>query len=173
MRLSEAPLLTAEAIRERVAELGAALTRDYAAKELVMVGVLRGAAIFLADLARATRLEVVLDFARARSYAGARSLGEVEILQLPETELEGRHVLLVEDILDTGKTCAALLDRLRAGNPASLKICTLLDKPSRRETSLVPDYCGFEIEDHFVVGYGLDYNQQFRHLPAVYVLQSD
>jgi hypoxanthine phosphoribosyltransferase len=170
MQLSERPLLTAEQIAERVAELAEAISADYAGKDFVLVTVLKGATIFAADLMRRMRVSPCLDFIRARSYVGTDSCGHVEITLVPERRLEGADVLVVEDILDTGRTTHAVMERLRRENPAGLKLCTLLDKPARRILPVEADYVGFAIDNLFVVGYGLDHDDAYRHLPAIHTL---
>ncbi len=173
MRLSKEPLFTAKVIQRRVKELADEITRDYGQQELVVLVTLKGAIMFAADLCRALSLPVHLDFVRAKSYRGTLTTGTVEIKVHPEVSLAGKHVLVVEDILDTGNTVAALFDRLSADNPASLTLCTLFDKPSRREIPVPKSYVGFTIDDHFVVGYGLDYEERYRELPAVYTLDGN
>jgi len=171
MRLSQEPLLSAEAIRARVEKLGAEISRDYAGRALSLVAVLKGAALFSSDLMRAIHLEHTIEYVRACSYAGAQSTGAVEWLHLPEKELAGRHVLVIEDILDTGRTLRALSEKLHALGTASVEICALLDKPSRRILPVEARYTGFTIEDRFVVGYGLDHDERYRHLDAIYCLE--
>ncbi len=176
MKLIEPPLFTSEAIHRRVAELAGRIRKDYAARlgtaDLLLVCVLNGAMVFTADLMRALGVAASMDFVRARSYRGTRSTGSVEITYLPEQPVAGRHVLVVEDILDTGRTATAVLDRLRQAEPASLALCAMLDKPSRREVPIEAEYVGFAIEDLFVVGYGLDYEHRGRHLPAIHILDT-
>lgn len=162
------PLLSAEAIAARVAELGGAITEDYRGKELVIVGVLRGAFVFLADLARAIRLPLHVEFLSASSYGGGtESSGVVQLAGAGELGIRGRHVLLVEDIVDTGLTAHRLLEALRGQAPASLALCTLLHKPSRCRVPVEIAYRGFEIPDVFVVGYGLDHDGRLRNLPWI------
>ena len=172
MRPSDEPLISAERIRVRVSELGEELSRDYAGKNPLFVGVLKGAIHFTSDLTRAMSIPLEIDFVSARSYVGMESSGTVEIGRRTDVDVAGRHVILVEDILDTGRTAVRLIKFLREQAPASLEICTLLDKPSRREEEVYGKYVGFEIEDRFVIGYGLDYEQQHRELDAVYVMES-
>jgi hypoxanthine phosphoribosyltransferase len=163
--------LSREAIAARVAELGRDITRDYAGKEVLLVGVLKGAFVFLADLMRAVDMPVQIDFVELASYGkGATSAGQVKVLLDLQGSLAGRHVLVVEDILDTGLTLAFLLERLRARQPASLKLCVLLTKRIPRAHDIVPDYAGFEVPEGFVVGYGIDYAECYRHLPDIYTL---
>lgn len=173
MRLSDAPLLTADQIRDRVTELAREISDDYAGRELTLVAVLKGAVFFVSDLARSLTVPTAIGFIRARSYAGTRPGGEVEFTYLPEQPLTDKHVLVVEDILDTGSTARAILERIEGDRPASLALCTLLDKPSRREVEMSADYVGFTIDDHFVVGYGLDYNESYRELPGIHVLHQE
>ena len=173
MRLSVQPLIAAPRIQRRIAELGARLRADYHGRDLVLVVVLKGAVIFAADLMRRLDSNVTIDFLRAASYQGSESTGEVVVRTIPETPLTGRHVLLVEDILDTGRTLAAVRRWARAQRPASLASATLLDKPSRRVEQAHAEYTGFTIDDHFVVGYGLDYEQRYRQLDSIYVLETE
>ncbi|MBN2308837.1 MAG: hypoxanthine phosphoribosyltransferase [Candidatus Hydrogenedentes bacterium] len=171
MRLSDTPLIAADAIQRRVAELARLVDVDLAGPELVAVVVLKGAVIFAADLVRHLATPTRLEFVRARSYQGTESAGPVELTAHTAPPVTGRNVLVIEDILDTGRTTAAILEQLRAQQPARLALCALLDKPARRTVDIEADYVGFTIEDRFVVGYGLDYDEQFRHLPAVHVLE--
>ncbi len=170
MRIDPEPLLTAGQIAARVAELAAEIRRDLADDRPVVLGVLKGAAFFTADLARALDMDVEVEFIRARSYLGTESGGRVEVFGLDRLSLAGRTVLLVEDIVDTGTTLAALLAGLHAAGAATVRVCALLDKPSRRKTPVTPDYAGFVVENRFVVGYGLDYEERFRTLPEIHVL---
>lgn len=171
MRHSSKPLISEQALQERIAELAAEISRDYASRELVLAVVLKGAVMFAADLSRKLTIPTSLEFVRARSYQGTRSNRSVRVTVFPEESLAGKHVLIVEDILDTGYTTHFLLDRFRDAKPDSLALCTLLDKPSRRNVPVDAKYIGFSIDDRFVVGYGLDYEEKFRELPAVYVLE--
>lgn len=173
MRPIEPPLIDAAAIAARVEALAREINSEYAGKHVVVLAVLKGALPFAADLLRHLRVDVVLDFVRARSYDGCASSGLVRLTCTPETDLARQHVLLVEDILDTGNTAACIVAWIEEQAPASLRVCTLLDKPSRRQTPLAADYVGFTIDDHFVVGYGLDYNERYRQLPAVHVLDTE
>jgi hypoxanthine phosphoribosyltransferase len=162
------PLLTEEQIRERVKELGAQISRDYAHHELVVIGLLNGVYPFFADLTRAIDLDLDVNFMRVASYGhGMDSTGEVKILTDIDKPIRGRHALVVEDIVDTGLTLQKVRKLLLDREPASLRICTLLDKPSRRRVEVPVDYVGFPIEDHFVVGYGLDLDGRLRNLPYV------
>lgn len=167
-------LLTQEQIHSRVQELGAQISRDYEDKDPVLVGVLVGASIFTADLLRAVTIPCSLDFVAISSYGKeSRSSGVVRILKDLDESVESRHVVLIEDIIDTGLTLNYLLDIMRHRNVASVKVCALLDKPSRRLTSVQVDYVGFEVPDEFVVGYGLDFAQHYRNLPYVGILHPE
>jgi hypoxanthine phosphoribosyltransferase len=165
-------LLSAETIAARVAELGAQITRDYAGKDLVLVTVLRGAFVFGADLARAIDLPLKVEFLSASSYGdGVVPSGDVRVTLEPDGPLAGRDILLVEDIVDTGRTAARLLELLEAHEPASLRLCALLDKPSRREIEVPVEYTGFPIDDVFLVGYGLDHAGLHRNQPFIGVVE--
>jgi len=166
-------LLGRQQIEAKIGELAAAIERDYRDKNPLLVGVLKGSFIFLADLVRALSLPLEIEFVRLSSYIGRDTSGQVEVVQDVRTSIEGRHVLVVEDIVDTGLSLNFLLEHLRRKNPASLKLCALLDKPSRRRVSLSIDYLGFTIPDRFVVGYGLDYDEKFRHLPDICYLEGN
>ncbi|MEM1033001.1 MAG: hypoxanthine phosphoribosyltransferase [Myxococcota bacterium] len=165
-------LLSAEQIAERVAALGAEISRDYAGQKLVLVCVLKGSFVFTADLARAIEGQVRVEFLGVRSYGeGTETTGVVQITQDLTKSVEGENVLIVEDIVDTGLTLAHLRDLFRTRKPASVKICSLLHKPARTRIEVTIDYLGFTIEDKFVVGYGLDWAQRYRHLPFVGVVE--
>jgi hypoxanthine phosphoribosyltransferase len=170
----EKSLISAEQLAERIREIGDQITVDYAGKEILMIGVLRGAVIFMADLARAIKVPVALDFMAVSSYgAGTSSSGTVRILKDLDEDVQGKHVLVVEDIIDSGLTLNYLLDNLKSRNPASIKMCTLLNKPERRKVNVHIDYNGFSIPDYFVVGYGLDYAEKYRNLPFIGVLKPE
>jgi hypoxanthine phosphoribosyltransferase len=154
-------------LRARVAAMGAEITRDYQGKPLVLVGVLKGSFIFLADLVRAIDLPVLVDFIGISSYQGTQSTGVVKIASDLSRPIEGKHVVLVEDIVDTGLTMKYLLDNLATRQPASVKIAALLEKPARARVKIPIDYRGFVIADEFVVGYGLDWDGKLRNLPFV------
>ncbi len=163
--------LSAQQIAERVKELGAQISRDYAGKELVLVGVLKGSFIFMADLARAISADMRVEFLGVQSYGDeTKSSGVVQITFDLTKPIDGKHVLIVEDIVDTGLTMDYLLDQMRTRHPASVKLCALLHKPSRMKKPCVIDYLGFTIPDLFVIGYGLDFAQKYRHLPYIGVL---
>ena len=168
-------LITAEEIAEKVEELGRQITLDYRDKDTVFVGILKGSFIFMSDLVRHVQLDrLEICFMMVSSYgSGVRSSGNIIIKKDLENDLEGKHVLIVEDIVDSGNTLTYLKKYLANRKAASVRVCTILDKPSRRETELVPDYRGFEIPDAFAVGYGLDYNEHFRELPDVCILHMD
>jgi hypoxanthine phosphoribosyltransferase len=167
-------LLSEEALAKRIQELGAEITADYQGKEILMICVLRGAVLFMADLARAIKVPAALDFMAVSSYgAGTSSSGVVRILKDLDEDVEGKHLLVVEDIIDSGLTLNYLLDNLKSRKPASLKICTLLNKPDRRTVNVKIDYNGFTIPDHFVVGYGLDYAERYRNLPFIGILKPE
>lgn len=164
-------LLSEEELRARVAELGAEISKDYEGEEVVFIGVLKGSVIFMADLARHLTCKVSFDFMSCTSYgAGTTSSGVVRILKDLDRSIEDKHVLVVEDIVDTGTTLSYLLGNLQSRKPKSIKLVTLLDKPERRKTEVAVDYNGFVIPDEFVVGYGLDYAENYRHLPYIAVL---
>jgi hypoxanthine phosphoribosyltransferase len=165
-------LLTEEEISERVAQLGAQLEADYAGRDPVLVSVLKGSIIFLADLIRAMQTSLALDLMEVSSYgASTESSGQVRILKDLSKPIEGRDVIVVEDIIDTGLTLNYLLRYLHDKGPASIRICCLLDKPARRLAEIPIDYRGFTIPDRFVVGYGLDYDERYRNLPFIGVLK--
>ncbi|MBQ6430892.1 MAG: hypoxanthine phosphoribosyltransferase [Oscillospiraceae bacterium] len=168
----ERVLLTQEQLQTRIAELGAALSADYADKTPVFIGVLKGAVHFFTDLTLQFPHPCQYDFIGASSYGdGTQSSGQVKLTKDVMTDLQGRHVIIVEDILDTGLTLRFVTDWLRSKGPASLKLCVLLDKPERRKAKLSADYIGFTIPNEFVVGYGLDYQELYRNLPYVGVLK--
>ena len=165
------PIVTQEAMRARIRELGRQITADYAQKDLIMIGTLKGAYAFYADLARAIDLPLKVDFLVVSSYAGkARSSGKIKVLTELTEDIAGRDVLLVEDIVDSGCTVQHLRTALGARKPKSIKVCALLNKPDRRQVEVVVDYVGFNIPNKFVVGYGLDYQQKYRNLPYLAVL---
>lgn len=167
-------LIDTAALATRVRELGEQISADYAGKEILMVGVLRGAVIFMADLARAIDVPVAIDFMAVSSYgASSKSSGVVRILKDLDESVENKHLLIVEDIIDTGLTLKYLLENLESRKPASIKLCTLLNKPSRRKAEVKIDYNGFDIPDYFVVGYGLDYAEKYRNLPFIGVLRPE
>jgi hypoxanthine phosphoribosyltransferase len=163
-------LLSHDAIQARIQEMGREIVKDYAGREPHLVGVLKGAFTFLSDLSRAIELPMTLDFIAVSSYGAAtKTSGEVRLVKDLDQGLDGRDLLVVEDIVDTGLTLNYLLNLLRARGPRSLKVVTLLSKPSRRLVQIPVDYVGFTIDDHFVVGYGLDFNEKFRNLKDIVI----
>jgi len=170
-------LFDEQTLAQKVSEIAKQITSDYQkenVEELIIVGILRGSVVFLSDLIRQIQLPVTLDFMAASSYAkGTSSSGVVRINKDMSNSIEGKHVLIVEDIIDSGQTLKCLTEMLQVRQPSSLKLCTLLDKPSRRVVELTPDYCGFEIPDKFVVGYGLDFDEHYRQLPYIGVLKPE
>jgi hypoxanthine phosphoribosyltransferase len=168
----ESVIISEEQIDERVRELGAEISRDYAGETVLLVAVLRGAAIFLADLSRAISVPVELDFMAVSSYGSStKSSGVVRILKDLDEQIEGRHVIVVEDILDTGLTLKYLLKNLASRKPASLEVVTLLNKEGKQRVPISCKYSGFSVPDEFVVGYGLDFAERYRNLPYVGVLK--
>lgn len=166
-------LISAEEIQARVRELAGVISRDYAERDLLLLCVLKGAAIFWADLCRALSIPCQSDFVAMESYGDSTSpLGEPRFTKAADVSLTDRDVLIVEDIIDTGHTSARLRELLRAASPRSVAMCALLDKAERRQVATPIEYCGFIIPNAFVVGYGLDYAQQYRHLPHIAVLES-
>lgn len=159
-------------VEERVAQIAAELNERYEGKSLHMIGVLKGSVFFFTDLARRLNMPVTMDFISASSYEnGTVSRGKLEILKDLDDTIDNRHCLIVEDIIDTGNTISKVKKMLLARNPASIEVCALLDKPARRETEVDIEYIGFEVEDEFVVGYGLDYAQKYRNLPYIGILE--
>ena len=166
------PLITAETLRNRIIDVAREIRRDSPADDLHLIAVLKGAVFFLADLVRAMEGNVTIDFMALSSYgSGTTSSGEVRLIKDLDYGLEGRHVIIVEDIVDTGLTLHYLQEILRSRKPKSLRTACLLSKPSRRKIDVQVDYIGFTIEDRFVVGYGLDYSEKYRNLPYIGVLQ--
>ena len=164
-------LLSREQIASVVEGLADRISRDYGQRELVLVCVLKGAFMFLSDLIRHLRVPVQLDFVRLASYGSSmQTSGRVEITKDVEISIEGKDVLIVEDIIDSGRSIQFLKDRLTLAKPHSVKVCTLLDKKARREVAMVADYVGKEVDNLFVVGYGIDFNEQYRNLPEIYYL---
>ena len=168
-------LLTKEQIQNRIEELGKVLSEEYADKDPVVVGVLKGVVVFYADMIRQLNVPCQVDFMWVSSYSGTNSSGQMQVKRDVSVDIKGRHVLILEDIFDTGTSLDFTYKHLMAKEPASLKICTLLDKPSRRKEgiTLQADYVGFEVPNAFVVGYGLDYNEHYRNLPYVGVLKPE
>lgn len=172
-RISEV-LIPAEKVQQRVAEMAAEITKDYKGEEVRLLCILKGSIFFTADLAKQIDLPVTLDFMSVSSYGdGTESSGRIKIIKDLDDSIEGQNVILIEDIIDSGRTLAFLLDMLRVRKPKSLKLCTFLNKPDRRVVDIPVDYIGFDIPDKFVVGYGMDYAQNYRALPYVGVIESD
>lgn len=167
-------LLSEEEVDKRIQELGDSISRDYADSQVHLICVLKGGVFFTCELAKRITVPVSMDFMSVSSYGDdTKSSGVVKIIKDLDDSIENKDVLVVEDIIDSGRTLSYLLDNLRSRNPRSLKLCTLLDKPERRVTEVKVDYTGFEIPDKFVVGYGLDYRQMYRNLPYIGVVELD
>ena len=167
-------LFSESQINECISKLGNQITRDYKGKPLVVVGILKGSNIFTSDLVRKIDLPLRMDFMAVSSYGNATaSTGVVKILKHLDRDIDGEHVLIVEDIVDSGLTLKYLKDILLTRNPASVKICTLLDKPARRKEAITPDYMGFEVPDEFIVCYGIDYAEHYRNLPFIGILKRE
>ena len=167
-------LFSRDDIDDRVKKLAAEIRRDYLGKHPLLIGILKGSFIFMADLIRLLDFPLEVEFIRLSSYGGGReSSGRIRVVQGLSSEVKGRNVLVIEDIVDTGLTISFLLDYLRKKNPASLKLCALTDKPSRRQTPVTIDYLGFTAPNKFVVGYGLDWDEKFRYLPDICILEEE
>lgn len=169
----ERVLLTEEQIKTRVAELGKQISQEYAGKTPIFVGVLKGVVVYFADMIRAVDIPCEIDFMCMSSYVGTQSQGKINVRLDLSRDIAGRHVVILEDILDTGRTLKKTVEYLQSKHPASLKICTFLDKPDRRVADIQADYVGYTIPDLFVVGYGLDYNEAYRNLPFIGVLKPE
>ena len=174
--LPKSVLISESCLHKRISELGAQISTDYENQELVLLGVLRGSVLFFADLARAIfrakpEGQLRFEFVQLTSYPNSTKPSNVQVIRGGSDYLQERHLLIVEDIVDTGHTLKVLREHLRTLNPKTVKVCTLLDKPSRRQVPVAIDYSGFEIPDAFVVGYGLDYAQQYRNLPYIALLE--
>ncbi|KHL92330.1 hypoxanthine phosphoribosyltransferase [Paenibacillus sp. IHB B 3415] len=166
-------LVSKDQLQQRVRELGAEISRDYEGKELVLIGILKGGAVFMSDLMREITLPVGIDYMSVSSYgASSTSSGVITIKKDIDTDIRGKHVLLVEDLIDTGLTLQHLRQLFALREAASVRICTILSKPSRRLVEVPVEYCGIDIPDEFVVGYGLDYAEQFRNLPEVWIVET-
>lgn len=167
-------LLSEEEVDDRIRQLGGQITKDYEGEEVFLVCTLKGASFFACELAKRIKLPLTLDFIAVASYGdGTQSSGEVRMIKDLDESIEGKNVIVVEDIVDTGRTLSYLMDILKKRNPKTLKLCSLLDKPERRVVDIKADYTGFEVPDLFVVGYGLDYAQKYRNLPYIGVVESD
>lgn len=166
-------LISREELNKKVKELGAIISKDYKGQELMLIGVLKGGFVFLADLIREITIDIDLDFMSVSSYGSStKSSGVVRIIKDIETNIQEKHILIVEDIVDTGLTINYLKGIIMARGPKSVKVCAMLDKPSKRKTNIELDYKGIEIPDEFVIGYGLDYDGKFRNLPDLCILDS-
>lgn len=167
-------LVSEQELHNKVTELGAQISRDYEGKQLLLVSVLKGSVVFMADLMRAITIPARIDFMSVSSYgSGTRSLGVVKIIKDLDLNIEGYDLLIVEDILDSGNTLSYLKENLNSRGPKSIRICTLLDKPERRTADVHADYVGFQVPDEFVVGYGLDFDEKYRNLPFIGVLKPE
>lgn len=167
-------LVTEQQIKDKISEIGAKISEDYKDKNLLLVSVLKGSVVFMADLMRAITIPVRIDFMSVSSYgSGVKTSGVVKIIKDLDIPLEGYEVIIVEDILDSGLTLHYIIEILQSRNPKSIKICTLLDKPQSRKVDVKTNYCGFNLPDKFVVGYGLDYNEKYRNLPYIGVLKPE
>lgn len=167
-------LISEQIIKEKISELGEKINKDYDGKDLLIIGVLKGSMVFMADLMRAININTKIDFMCVSSYGtSTRTSGQVRILMDLREPIDGKDLLIIEDILDSGVTLSYLVDVLKARNPASIAVCTLLDKPARRKSEVEVKYRGFEIPDEFVVGYGLDYAEDYRNLPFIGVLKPE
>ncbi|HBH3375045.1 TPA: hypoxanthine phosphoribosyltransferase [Clostridioides difficile] len=165
-------MLTEEQIKEKVYELGKKIEEDFKGEDLLVVGILKEASVFVSDLIRCIDLDVNIDFMSVTSYGNStESSGTVKILKDLDVDIEGKNVLIVEDIIDSGLTLSNLVAALKTRNPKSLKLCTLLDKPQRRKANIPVDYVGFVIEDKFIVGYGIDYAEKYRNLPYIGIVE--
>mgnify|MGYP004479806819 CR=1 FL=1 len=165
-------MITQEQINKRAAEIGAEIEKDFAGEEIVLVGILRGAVLWMGDIMKNVSLDMSIDFMAVSSYgASTKSSGVVKINKDLDTVIEGRNVIIVEDIVDSGVTLNYLKQYMEGMNPKAVKICTLLDKPSGRRAEIDVDYVGFTVEDRFIIGYGLDYDQKYRNLPYISYLQ--
>ena len=169
----EKVLISEEELESHVAEIGRQISRDYADKNPIFVGVLKGCFIFMADLMRHVTVNCTMDFMSVSSYRGTTSTGAVKINKDLNEDIEGRHLILVEDILDSGVTLNYLKNYLSVRRPASIRVATLMDKPARRKADIYADYSCFEVPDAFVVGYGLDYNENYRNLPYIGILKPE
>lgn len=165
------PLISRQAIQNRVRKIGAQITRDYQGKNLILTGILKGAFMFMADLSRQIKIEHEIDFIGASSYEGTHSTGQIIFTKQPDLEFKNRDILLVEDIVDTGNTLSKIIEFVTLLNPESVAVCTLIDKHERRKKDIHVRYACFSLEKGFIVGYGLDYDEKFRNKPEIYDLK--
>lgn len=165
------PIISQEEIKNQVKEAGRKISVDYKDKNLVLAGILKGSFIFLADLTREITIDHEIDLIGVSSYSGTSSTGQITFTKKPDLDLRGKDIILVEDIVDTGNTLLAIKAHVESLNPASIKICTLINKHERRETDIHVDYACFRLKEGFIVGYGLDYNERYRNLPAIFDLK--
>jgi len=173
-KITKEVMISEQEIKDKVIELGKMITEDYKGKDLVVICVLKGAIMFVSDLIKEIKLPLAIDFMAVSSYGNStKSSGVVKIIKDLDDSIEGKDVLIVEDIVDSGLTLAYLLDNLESRDPNSIEICTLLDKPTGRKTDVDTKYVGFEIKDDFVVGYGLDYAEKYRNVPHIFVLKEE
>jgi hypoxanthine phosphoribosyltransferase len=166
-------LFTREEIAATVKKLAVEIGQDYQDKHPILIGVLKGSFMFLADLIRLLDFPLEVEFVRLSSYGGGKSPGKIRLVQDVQSEIKDRHVLVIEDIIDTGFTTAFVLEHLKKKKPASLKLCTLTDKPSRRKVPINIDYLGLTVPNKFIVGYGIDWNERFRYLPGIYAIEDE
>jgi len=166
-------LFTRDEITATVKKLAAEIRQDYQDKHPILIGVLKGSFVFMADLIRLLDFPLEVEFVRLSSYGGGKSPGKIKLVQDVQSKIEGRHVLVIEDIIDTGLTTTFVLEHLGKKKPASLKLCTLTDKPSRREVTVNIDYLGLTVPNKFIVGYGIDWNERFRYLPGIYAMEDE
>ncbi|SMC68590.1 hypoxanthine phosphoribosyltransferase [Desulfocicer vacuolatum DSM 3385] len=165
------PMISQKEITQKVKEIGRQISLDYENKELILIGILKGSFVFLADLTRVITLDHQVDLVGVSSYSGTSTTGIIKFTKEPDLELKGKDILIVEDIVDTGRTLSALLNFFKTYEPGSMKVCTLIDKSERRETPVDVDYACFHLNKGFIVGYGLDYDQKYRNLPAIFDLK--
>ncbi len=165
------PMISAEDIKRQIKEVAALISKDYNGKKLVLVGILKGSFIFLSDITREITIEHEIDFVGASSYKGTKTTGKIQFTKLPDINFENKDILIIEDIVDTGITLTALVRYFKTLQPASVKICTLINKSERREIQIDIDYSCFNVAKGFIVGYGLDYNEKYRNLPAIFDLK--
>ena len=166
-------LFTEDEIAATVKRLAVEIRRDYHDKHPILIGILKGSFMFLADLIRRLDFPLEVEFIRLSSYGGGKSPGKIKLLQGVQSKVKDRHVLVIEDIIDTGRTTAFVLDYLKRKKPASLKLCTLTDKPARRKATVNIDYLGLTVPNKFIVGYGIDWNERFRYLPGIYAMEDE